>query len=90
MSFEIRKGVPKPSMNTGGMGRNLKYPFGDMEVGDSFLISQTSESKSKRLAAGAINNAHRRFPERKFSQRVDDSGGIGIWRDADLEQPRVK
>ena len=84
MSYEIRKNIPKPK-TVHKNGRQTMYPFADLEIGDSFLISSTSTRTDKNRAAGAIGSAHKRFPERKFSQRVDVSGGIGIWRDADRQ-----
>ena len=83
MTFEIRKGVPKPASTRGSTGGAVKYPFALMEVGDSFIISAVVDVKAKRRAASAINTAHKRFPGKRFSQRVDAAGALGVWRDAD-------
>lgn len=88
MTFEIRKNVPKPK--TRHADRFAKYPFGEMEIGDSFLISETSTEKDKNRAGAAIFNTKKKWPERKFCQRVDASGGIGIWRDADRVEPQAQ
>lgn len=88
MEFLIRKNIPKPTVVGNGRGRQVKYPFEQLEVGDSFLICETSGPKEKSRASSAITGAHRRFPTRKFSSRVDASGAISIWRDADLAEPR--
>ena len=90
MTFEIRKGIPKPIAARGPAAGNTKYPFGGMEVGDSFIIAELATKEAKRKAASAINTAHKRFPTRVYSQRVDAAGALGVWRDADLVAPRVK
>ena len=89
MSFEIRKNIPKPK-TVHKKSRQTMYPIAEMEIGDSFLISSTGTTSDKNRANGVIQTAHKQFPERKFSQRVDESGGVGIWRDADLAVPRSK
>lgn len=88
MTFEIRKGIPKPIAQRGTSVGAIKYPFALMEVGDSFIFTELSDVKAKRKAASAINSAHKRFPSRVFSQRVDETGALGVWRDADLPAPR--
>ena len=89
MTFEIRKGIPKPIAARGPIAGKAKYPFADMEIGDSFIIADLATVQAKRKAASAINSAHKRFPTRVFSQRVDAAGALGIWRDADLAAPRA-
>lgn len=37
MSYEILKDIPMPGRRSVG-GRESKYPFADMEVGDSFIV----------------------------------------------------
>jgi len=83
MTFEIRKGIPKPLSTRGSTAGATKYPFALMEVGDSFILAAVGDVQTKRRAASAINTAHKRFPGKRFSQRVDASGALGIWRDAD-------
>ena len=86
MTFEIRKGIPKPTATrASGAGRSAKYPFAVMEVGDSFIIADVADVKAKRKAASAINSAHKRLPGKVFSQRTDEQGRLGVWRDADKQ-----
>lgn len=71
MSYEIEKGVPVPEQT--GRGRSLKYPFPDMEIGDSIL----TETRSAFHAAS--NWASRQKNGWKFiSKKVE--GGFRIWR----------
>jgi hypothetical protein len=67
--FKIEKKVPIPARTT-----TQKYPFRDMEVGDSFVA--TDGGKSVLVAASAFT---RRNPEYRFTTRKEGDG-IRIWR----------
>ena len=45
-AFKVERGVPLPEPK-GGPGAPAKYPFGDMEVGDSFFVPAASYEGSK-------------------------------------------
>lgn len=67
------KGIPIPAKNT----RNglCKYPFGQMEIGDSFF--------SPQLKANYMNGYVQRLKPRKFTVRTMVEGGIKgirVWR----------
>lgn len=64
----IDKGIPGPS------GKNKKYPWDSMEVGDSFFVEGATVSKM----AGNITHQKRRLGWR-FSQRRQN-GGVRVWR----------
>lgn len=70
MTIKIEKGVPLPKRR--GTKRS-KYPFADMEVGDSFFFSETRE----RVSAAA--RAYGARTKKKFASRVDGDG-CRIWR----------
>lgn len=55
----------------------LKYPFDDMQVGDSFLITEAGMVKNARSAAWMYSRRH----GMKFSCRKVD-GGWRVWRTA--------
>lgn len=74
MTFEIEKGIPV-SKPTGRNGSPPKYPWADMEVGDSFFIDEPSSKRSRN----AMNYRNRRYPNTKFASRSMD-GGRRIWR----------
>ena len=73
MTYKIEKDVPLPPPTRRG---NKKFPFGEMSVGDSFVIEGKEEFYRGRLAAsnyGARNH-------KKFSCRLMEEGGLRIWR----------
>ena len=80
MAYKIEKDVPlcRPSSKLN------KYPFDQMEVGDSFLVPY-AEAKSARMAALARNaGRNKKLPkhvtvQRHFVTRTVD-GGMRIWR----------
>lgn len=75
--YEIEKGIPLPT-NT----RNSKYPYKDMQVGDSFLIPAHPEDvpqwlKSIRNSMFAAGKRH----GIKLTAAAAD-GGVRVWRKA--------
>lgn len=54
-AYKIEKGVPIPKLHKGS--RPYKYPFGVMEVGDSFAFTPEEEAKV-RAAAGNQTRSH--------------------------------
>ena len=77
MSYEIEKDIEVyPISKTQFKPRESKYPFRDMEVGDSFAVEPT-----KNLAIrSAITNFQKRNPDVKFVTRRGPDGEIRIWR----------
>jgi hypothetical protein len=69
-NFVIEKGIPKPEGRRG----LKKYPFGDMEIGDSFFVP----SDKYRAVINASQIYGKRW-ERKFSVAKVD-GGARCWR----------
>lgn len=80
MAFEIEKNIPIPKPPTGF----TKYPFGEMEIGDSFFM-RCSEADVLKLKT-RIRGATRPFRKRRNTtarfevRRV--SGGVRCWRTA--------
>ena len=68
-TFVIEKGIPVAKAR----GRK-KYPFGDMEVGDSFLADMSQRQRLANAACfyGKRNNC-------RFTVRAVE-GGIRVWR----------
>jgi hypothetical protein len=64
----IEKGIPAP------VGKNHKYPWDNMEVGDSFFV----EGATTTQMAGNITAQRRRLGW-SFSQRKQN-GGVRVWR----------
>lgn len=69
--FKIEKDVPVKEASN----RASKYPFKDMEVGDSFFVDDAS-------LRGPIQNACRAYGARNFSKFVTRtvSNGFRVWR----------
>ena len=75
--FEIKKDVPIPAVRMPG-GRDVKYPFRSMEIGDSFH-AEVSLAEAKKIQYAAA--AYSRRNGVKFTTRRSDTG-VGIWRTA--------
>lgn len=69
--IKIDKGVPVPASRWSGSKR--KYPFPDMEVGDSFF------TESKQETVGSSVASYARFNNKKFTAR-SENGGTRVWR----------
>lgn len=71
--YKIEKNVPIPERKT---APNKKYPFTDMEVGDSFVVFEKDEFDRVRRAA----NQQRRRTGIRFLSYTDDFGNLRVWR----------
>lgn len=71
--MEIDKGIPIPS----GAGRQggRKYPFADMEIGDSVFFEGSASYGKEHNAA----RVYGRRTGKKFTARTT-RGGVRIWR----------
>jgi len=72
MPYEIESGIPVPTQGPGG---HVKYPFRTMEIGDSFLVSDTKDPKV-RFAASYFSARNREY---RFIVRKQE-GGFRVWR----------
>ena len=76
-------GVPLPEDRRA----TVKYPFGNMEKGDSFFVAVVSGDNGDRLK-NRLSQASRTFgkrqdPERKFILRTrleNEISGVRVWR----------
>ena len=68
--IKIDKGVPVPEESRGANG---KYPFGDLEIGDSFFVGV-----KQQLLCAAVSGYGRRH-NKKFTTR-SENGGTRVWR----------
>ena len=76
--FKIEKGIQLTPSQT-----NQKYPFFEMEVGDSFIISDVYTSEEMNRCGNASRSwAKQRGNGRKFALRKTDKNEIRIWRTA--------
>ncbi len=85
MTIAIERGIPMPHAPK-KHGRAARYPFGEMEVGDSFsvdLVGETydhgSDKAQQRIMCAAA--AWKRKNGRDFSTQIDrDAGVVRCWR----------
>lgn len=74
MTIEVESGYPAPTRS----GKRSKYPFGTMNVGDSFFMkSRFPEHERGRVSAAACAYAKKHGV--KFSTKVFDTG-VRTWR----------
>lgn len=72
MTYKIESGIPMPNLTR--KGRNARYPMGDLNVGESFLVTD-APVKTVRGAVSARNKTKRG----KFTAR-EVEGGVRVWR----------
>ncbi len=74
--MKIEQNIPMPRRTGGPSG--VKYPFREMQIGDSFLVATTDERGRAKAAiyyyTHSPDGKGRRFSSRKVS------GGYRIWR----------
>lgn len=73
MSFSIEKDVPLPEKNVRG-----KYPFDQMEVGDSFFVVNKDTTQMSALCKRAGKRLEGRFVTAKVEK--DGQSGVRVWR----------
>jgi hypothetical protein len=71
--FEIEKDIPLVGRN-----KSRKFPLGQMEIGDSFVIPCEADEDIHR-ARQVASCANQRYKDKKFASRTVD-GGIRVWR----------
>ena len=80
MTIKIEKNVPLPS---GRGGKVCRYPLGEMEIGDSFLVElegRTIAALASRITA-SITAYCKAVPGKKFTtRRVNNGTAIRVWR----------
>ncbi len=69
--IKIEKNIKVPC----GSHTLIKYPFGEMDVGDSILIGSDTEKHTARSAVFS----YARMNRKKFVTRSVD-GGLRVWR----------
>lgn len=71
-NFRVESDVPLPGQR---VGASAKYPFGEMEIGDSFEAPNNQSIRRAACAYDARNN-------KRFVCRITERGGdtMRIWR----------
>ena len=86
--FMIDEGIPIPPKHGGGSTRQPKYPFAQMEVGDSFAIPLGDKKvKGTYTSAMRLRSAATNFKRRNDDNTWDftvrtlvEEGLVRIWR----------
>lgn len=78
MSYKIEKNIEMPSKISSRKG-TTKYPFAEMEIGDSFIIDPSLKSKTQ-LSSTANDWAKRNGLTKRFSVRAISNGDYRLWR----------
>src|SRR5689334_11129034 len=92
--FRIEKGVPIPPSRGGSSGRIAgkkppRYPFADMEVGDSFAAPRDmgvapppsyADKRQTAIAAHAYRWTRDFDPSKDFTTRLMDGSTVRCWR----------
>ena len=80
--FKIEKNIPVPEKNRIGRKRKPhKYPYANMEVGDSFLVPFEEGKDHTKLYVsmwGGANHFGKNFGGKFLVRKVED--GIRVWR----------
>lgn len=76
---KVEKKVPMP-VSGRVRGRDIKYPFDTMKVGDSFFVeADTDRRTSMRASAMALAIYHCKGTQKQFKSHFCDNG-FRIWR----------
>lgn len=76
--MKIEKGIAMPAPTWRGGPRNPKYPFRDMEVGDSFLVATKQDRERAKATLWYFTRSNIGKGRKFASRKVDD--GYRIWR----------
>ena len=77
-SIKIEKGIPLPEETR---GRNSKYPWGEMEIGDSFFIKDAEKYSVRYRTVQQCASRYGKLRDKKFKSTSEGSG-IRVWRTA--------
>ena len=84
MPYKVRKGVPLPddlASQEGAerkLGRPWKYPWREMEPGDSTFFA--SRDDGKEVFRSSLSHWKRTHPDQRWIIRRVEGTGIRIWR----------
>lgn len=76
MNITIETNIPLPQ-RVGGRLKGSKYPFAQMQPGDSFLVPSDVKPSTLRAAVSAFSKKAE-APVKKFAIRVVDNG-VRVW-----------
>ena len=80
--MQIEKNIPLPPRTYNRAGRNTRYPFPKMGIGDSFLLKLPADPKKAKAKRGVISCLmvyHSRKRGTKYASR-SIAEGLRVWR----------
>jgi len=77
MTITVEKTVPLPERRN----NTKKYPFDQMEIGDSFFV-ELAQGKKPYTLKQAVNKANNKFKGAQHYIVREVQGGARVWRDA--------
>ena len=72
---KVESGIPIPTT------RKTKYPWLQMEIGDSFTVNASYNNNAGKIRSAAAG-AGRRYKRRFTIRTIDDGQTIRVWRTA--------
>tara|TARA_R100001143_G_scaffold60746_2_gene60515 strand:- start:2450 stop:2731 length:282 start_codon:yes stop_codon:yes gene_type:complete len=84
--FEIDTGIAIPEdFHTAAR----KYPFEDMNVGDSFFVGPNYEDETQKQIGNRVAQARQAYQKRRAKQGLERSFTQRMWTDAEVRGYRV-
>lgn len=83
--YEIRDDLPIPAKTRVVTLRGSKYPFAQLNVGQSFVVPAADAPKKGAISirAAAYNFKRTTGFKGAFLVKADDAGNVAVWRIAD-------
>ena len=81
MAITIEKNIPITPKNPKFWRKpQLKYPFAQMEVGDSFFVEcDKDDARNMQVNLGVMGRRENKSTGKKFTTRQSE-GGVRVWR----------
>lgn len=79
--YRIEDGIPIPARRGTPRGPStgkLKYPFDELEPGQSFLVTEKNAAERNKVR-GRLSGSAMRFRDREFAIR-SVADGVRVWR----------
>lgn len=74
--FDIDNSIPVPEGRVAQSGRRPSFPWGQLKIGDSFLVSE----KKRMSAASSASQYKRSHPGWEYTSLRQENGAIRFWR----------
>lgn len=75
--FKIEKGIPAPTQQARGRGRDPKYPWHELKRSESFFVSGSVKLNIYN-AVRRVNKTH--APKKFVTKYIGEERGFRVWR----------